>query len=165
MGLTAPQLATLKTELQTDPRTYGYAVNLPPNPPSWNGAAILLNTVRTGANGGPAITVRRDDVTPLEVLEAIDVRDFPSAPAGVNSIPLAQSWLESITQFPTIRLFNDDASQSRVKNNLDRLIGNGNNSQARLNAVGNRNGSRAEELFGRGTVISDVDVEAAWRLA
>jgi hypothetical protein len=110
--------------------------------------------------------MKRDDVTPLEVLECIDVRDFVAAPSGVNNIQLTQSWLESITQFARIRLFLDDApgTQTQVKNNLDRLVGNTNGTQTRLNAVGKRSGSRAEELFVRGTVVSDVDVEAAFRL-
>lgn len=164
MIMTVQQLQTLKTELQNDPRAYGYAPHLPPNPANWNGPADLLNIKRNGANGGPAISIKRIDVTPLEVLEAIDIRDFPASPGQVNNIPLAQSWLESITQFEFIRLFNDNGSQARVKDNLDRLVGNGNNSQTRLNAVGLRDGSRAEELFGRGSVITDVNVEAAWRL-
>jgi hypothetical protein len=167
MNLTTAQLQTLKTELQTDPRAYGYAPHLPPNPANWNGPAALLNLVRDGTNGGPAIVIRRTDTTPLEILEAIDIRDFPASPAQVNSIPLAQSWLESITQFPTVRLFNDDDSATRVKTNLDRLLGNANGSQTRLNATpgpGKRHGSRGEELFGRGADITDVNVEAAWRL-
>jgi len=162
--LTATQLIALKTELQTDPRVYGYAAHLPPNPANWNGARDILNLVRTGLNGGPQIIVRRDDVTPLEVLEAIDIRDFPANPAGVANIPLTQSWLESITQFALIKLFNDDDTPTRVKSNLDRIINNVQGSQTRLNTVGKRNGSRAEELFGRGIVVLDSEVEAAWRL-
>lgn len=165
--MTNDQLQIMKTELTTDPRAYGYAAHLPPNPSNWNGARDLLNLVRTGTNGGPVIVIRRIDTTPLEVLEAIDIRDFPASPAQVTNIPLAQSWLESITQFLLIRLFNDDDTPTRVKQNIDRLINNVNGSQTRLNAVpgpGKRHGSRAEELFGRGTVVSDADVEAAWRL-
>jgi hypothetical protein len=52
MALTAAQLAILKTELTTDPRVYGYAPMLPPNPANWNGAAALLNLRRDGTNGG-----------------------------------------------------------------------------------------------------------------
>ena len=165
--LTSAQLQTLKTELQTDPNAYGYAPFLPPNPANWNGARDLLNLRRDGTTGGLAIVIRRTDTPPLEILEAIDVRDFPANPTGVTNISLAQSWLESITQFPTIRLFNDDDTPTRVKSNIDRLVSNTQGSQTRLNAVpgpGKRYGSRAEQLFGRDTVVTDIDVEAAWRL-
>lgn len=145
--------AQLKAECQADSTGIGLAAPFAAADDSI--VAALLNQVRAG------ISVKRIDVTPVEVLEAIDVRDFPAAPSGVNSVPLAQSWLESITQFATIRLFNDDGSQTRVKSNLDRLVGNGNNSQTRLNAVGVRTGSRAEQLWGTGTVITTQDVTAA----
>ena len=165
--LSPTQLAVLKTELQTDPRAYGYAQYLPPNPPSWNGPAVLMTIIRDGTNGGPAIVIRRVDTTPLEILEAIDIRDFVANPAQVNNLPMAQAWMESITQFEKVKLFNDDDSATRVKLNIDRLVGNGNGSQTRLNATpgpGKRFGTRSEELFGRGVIVTDVDVEAAWRL-
>lgn len=154
--LTTAQLQALKNEFTNDPAALGYTAL--GNALNWNGLRDAVNLPRAG------IIIRRTDVQPYEVLEAIDVRDFPAAPTGVNNIPLAQSWLESITQFPTIRLFNDDDTQTRTKNNLDRLIGNTQGSQTRLNAVGKRDGSRAELLFGRNISVTDGEVETAWKL-
>jgi hypothetical protein len=81
--MTAAQLATLKTELQTDPRGYGYASLVALG--SDEGLAQLLNVVRDGsvgtvpstptAAGGAAsgiITVRRNDISGAEILQAVD---------------------------------------------------------------------------------------------
>lgn len=159
MALTTAQLAALATEINTDPLTYGFAaMKVAGND---QGIADLLNKVRTGADGKPAISVKRPNCTPAEILEAIDVRDFPASPTGVTSVPLAQSYLESITQFPTIRLTNDDGSKTLVRKNIDRLVNDTQGSQTRLDAVAVRNGSRAEQLFGFGVAVSGNDVAAS----
>lgn len=167
--MTSAQLAVLKTELQTDPRGYGYnaAVRNDTN------MALIINTVRDGTNppanptadGGVAsgkITLNRPDCAPSEILEAIDVRDLLDATtltaAGVVNIPLTQSWLESITQFPSIRLAKDDGTKTQTRKNIDRITGNTNGSQTALNNVAVRSGSRAEEKFGFGFFVSVDDV-------
>lgn len=159
--MTPAQLAALASEIRTDPLTYGYGVHIT----SGNDQAIadLLNKVRDGTDGKAAVTIRRADCTPAEILEAIDVRDFPAAPTGVNSIPLAQSWLESITQFSSVRLANTDGTKTTTRKNIDRLVGDTQGSQVRLDAVSIRNGSRAEQLFGVNTRISSSDVATALR--
>jgi glutamate dehydrogenase/leucine dehydrogenase len=154
----AVNLAQLKSELQSDPRSYGYAALI--SAQNWNGVAAALNLIRTGANGGPAITVRRTDISPQEVLEAIDARDFIS-----NANNLAASYFESVTQSATIRLLDDAGADTRLLANLKRAVNNTNQSQDRLQALAVRQGSRAEELFGRGERISDSQVEDALRLA
>ena len=110
---------------------------------------------------GTAITINRPDCDPSEILEAIDIRDFEAAPAGVNNMALTQSWLESITQFSKIRLAKDDGSKTKVRQNIDRLVGSTNGSQGRLNAVAVRFGHRAERLFGAGTAVTVNDVSNA----
>lgn len=150
----AINLAALKTELTTDPNAYGYAPLIAAG--NAEGLAALLNLRRA------AITIRRTDVRPREVLEAIDLRDLTATPAQVNNQALAASWFESVTQGDaTIRLSNDDGTDSLLKDNLDRLIGNTNASQTRLNAVARRDGSRAEQLWGRDAEVSYLDVGAA----
>jgi hypothetical protein len=159
-------MAALKAEVQTDPAALGYAALVAAR--RLQGVADVLNFPRDGVaaspvNGvvGAAVSVKRADCTPSEILEAVDVRDFPAAPAGVNSVPLAQSWLESITQFPRVRLANADGTKTQVRKNIDRLVGNTNLSQDRLDAVAVRVGSRAELLFGFGVAVTDADVERA----
>lgn len=145
--------AVLKTECTTDPTNIG--VDDAFSAGADGRVAEILNQVRG------TIAIRRNDVTPLEVLESIDLRDFIANPPGVNNMPMAQSWLESLTQFAAVRLFNNDGTDSLVKDNLDRLLANTQGSQNRLNTVGVRNGSRAEQLFGQGTTISPNDVVIA----
>jgi hypothetical protein len=66
-----------------------------------------------------------------------------------------------------MRLINDDGTDTRILGNIhDRLlVAGGQNSRSRLRALANRNGSRAEELWGRDTRVTDGDVETALRLA
>ena len=142
--------AVLETELTTDPNGYGYA------PLVAAGAdavlADMLNEVR------PSITVRRIDVSPNEVLEAIDVRDFVANP---NAGWVA--WFESVTQLRTMRLLLDDGSNTRVRSNLNRLLGDTNGSMTRVQTISQRTGSRAEQLFGPGTVLAHGDISRALR--
>lgn len=155
MPVTLPELTA---EITNDPLGYGYAPLVAAG--NDQGIASLLNRVRTGADGKPAITIRRPDCSPAEILEAIDVRDL-TVPAAVASAPLAQSWLESITQFPTIRLLTDAGAKTLVRRNIDRLVTDVNGSQGRLDAVAVRNGSRAEQLFGVGSAVTGNQVAAA----
>lgn len=158
--------AALKTELQTDPASLGYSSFVAIR----NDVALasILIFVRDGStvcpvNGvaGASITVRRSNVKPDEILEAIDIRDFPVSPTGVNSIPLAQSWLESITQFSTVRLANTDGTKTTVRKNIDRLVDNVQGSQTRLDTVAERRGSRSEQLFGENVAVTSTDVAIA----
>jgi hypothetical protein len=146
----------LRAEIETDPRSYSYA-------PTADGSrdqpiADLLNLPRTGSNGGPAITIRRSDLTRQEVLEAIDVRDFIS-----NANALQASYFESVTQSDNIRLIRDDGSDTTLLANMVRAVNNTNGSQTRLRAMAVRAGSRAEELWGRDTFVTNVDVALALR--
>ena len=158
----AAQLTALRNEIQTDPQALGYA---PFVSGGQDGAVCdVINFIRDGVtaafNGvvGTAITVRRSDVSPNEVLEAIDLADLITTATTIQC-----SWLESITQTRTMRLLNDDGTNTRVLSNLRSLLAAGSQSRTRLNNVANRNGSRAESLFGTGTVIVPDDVAKALR--
>jgi len=140
--------AALKTEIQTDPNAYGYAGPLASRT-DWQVAA-LLNQARSG------ISMPRPDVTPLEILEAIRVTDFVPSPNVLYA-----SWLESLTQFPSVRILKDNGTDTRVMTNLMTILANGSQSETRLRALASRAGSRAEQLFGVGTVIADGDIGRA----
>jgi hypothetical protein len=162
--MTATQLAALKSEIQNDPQTLGYAAFLVSGQD--NAIADVLNAPRDGVtpfNGvlGTAVVVQRADISSAEVLEAVDVRDFPATVNGVANLGLATSWFESVTQQRMIRLTNDDGNDTLVLANLKRLLGNTQGSQVRLVAASKRAGSRAEKLFGTGTFISQADIAAA----
>lgn len=153
MALTPAQITTLRTELTNDPRAYGYAPLVAVgNDPA---VADLLNLVR------PTITVKRIDCTPVEILEAIDIRDFAATPTGVNNIPMVQSWLESVTQFSKLRLTADNGNKTLIRKNIDRLVNDTQGSQTRLDAIAVRIGSRAEELFGAGITVTPDEVSSA----
>ena len=142
----------LKAELLTDPNAYGYAPLIAVG--SDQGLADMLNLPRA------AIVMPRPDVNPLEVLEAINVVDFVAANAQTI---LMGSWLESLTQFQQIRILKENGSDTRVLTNLMRFLVNGSQSEVRLRALASRSGSRAEQLFGVGTSISNTDIAQALR--
>lgn len=152
MPVTIPELAA---EIAADPLALGYA----PHVASGNDQAIadLLNARRA------TISVKRPNCTPADLLEAIDIRDFAASPQGVTSVPLAQSYLESVTQFASIRLLNDNGQKSLIRKNIDRLVGDTQGSQARLDAVAVRPGSRAEQLFGFDVPVTGSNVAQALR--
>jgi hypothetical protein len=135
----------LKNEITTDPTARGYAGK------EDNAIAALLNEVQAN------IVIRRDNITPDEILQAIDIRDFNAT----NATQPACSWLESLTQLRQIRLLNDDGSNTKARANLNRMLDDTNGSQTRFTALQNRSGSRAEQLFGRYTIITDADVSRA----
>lgn len=144
--LTPPQLAALKNELTADPLAIGYATM------SDAAAADALNLVRA------TITVRRKDILPQEVLEAIDSRDFVGTPN-----PAHVAWFESVTQLRAMRLENDDGTETTTLGNLRRLLSSPTpqGSRARLTGVVTRQGSRAEQLFGTGAAIEHIEVAQA----
>ena len=144
----------LKLELNQDPRAYGYAAAI-----TFQGKADLLNLRRDGTNGGPAITIRRTDVRASEILEQIDNRDLIT-----NANNLEAALFESIMQQGSaLRLSADDGTDTRILGDLRRLLQNPGpqGSRARLSDIVNRSGSRAEELFGRDTVVTAADVDRA----
>lgn len=142
--------AALKTELQTDPTGLGYAGPLGRG--ETQVVANLLNQPRQ------SITIRRSNIAPQEVLEVIDNRDFVTGPNAAHV-----AWFESVTQLPSLRLLNDDGTDTRVLGNLRRILENPGTqgSRARLLDVANRAGSRAEQLFGTDTFIQSSDITIA----
>ena len=138
----------LKAEIQTDPNTYGYAAMVAVG--NMQGVADALNKVRN------AIDIPRPDVTPQEVLEAIAVNHFVA-----NANVLYASWFESITQLPSLRVLNADGTDTRVMTNIMAILTNGSQSETRIRNLAKRKGSRAEQLFGVGTVLSWQDITQA----
>lgn len=131
----------LKDELTNDPTGLGYA-----SKPD-NQCSAAINALNA------AISINRADIAPAELLEAIDIRDF-----NANATTPACSWFESVTQAPRIRLRNDNATATRIRSNLNRMLDDAQGSQTRFNALQVRQGSRAEQLWGAGTVVTDADI-------
>ena len=142
----------LKAELLTDPNAYGYAPLIAIG--NDQGLADMLNLPRA------AIVMPRPDVSPLEILEAIKVTDF--VPTAQQSI-LYGSWLESVTQYPSVRILKENGTDTRVMTNLMTILVNGSQSEVRLRALASRPGSRAEQIFGIGTTVAHMDIAQALR--
>lgn len=148
----------LKTEIQTDPKGYGYAVRVTAN--DWEGLATLLNTARAGE------PVRRKDIAPAEIFEVLDMADLPSLSGNPTATQLSAerkylAWLSAIGNLRSIRLLNDDGSNTAALNNLQQIAPAGSGSRTRLMAIATRNGSRIETLFGVGEKVQGADCKAA----
>lgn len=164
--------AALATEVNTDPRGYGYAEDVAVG--NDQAVADKLNLVRDGSvgrvpanptgDGGSAdgvVLVKRADVTSREVIEAVDLADFPALPSNPNASALSTErrqlaylgWLASVS---TMRLVGDDGNDLPIVGNLGAMFPAGTGSRNRLLALRRRPGSRAEELFGVSVTASDV---------
>lgn len=142
--------AILRTELQTDPNSYGYAALIAVGDDDT--CAKKINRVR------PEIIVQRQDVTPVEILEAMTLTHFVASPSA-----LAVAWFTSLTQFERVRLLKKDGADTRVMTNLVSLFTAGSASETRLRALAVREGSRAEQLFAVDTTVTNEDVAKALR--
>ena len=136
-------LVALKSELLTDPNSYGYAPYVAIG--SCGELADILNKVRN------EITVPLASVTPLEILEAIALTDFLA-----DKTNLWAAWFECLCQYPSIRILKDNGSDTRVMTNINKLLVNGSSSETRIRALASRKGSRAEQLFSVNVTPADV---------
>lgn len=159
MALTTAQLTTLRTEVQNDPRGYGYAALVSGG--NYQGVADALNVTRDGSNpptnptaaGGSAngaISINRGYISTQELVEAVVQSEMPSAASQ-------RDWLIMVTQGDRVRV--DTGSTARA--GLLAIFGAGTTTRTNLTAAASRNGSRSEELFGVNVVVAWQDVTAA----
>jgi hypothetical protein len=149
MALTTAQLATLKNELLTDPKAYGY-VQVPP----LNSQAIadLLNLVRAGEQVAQTILKSSD------IFQAV----------------VASEWAATMTTLARFQYFDAlmatgsgqghiDLSNGNVKAALDLIFPAATCplTNAAHHALYLRNGSRAETLFGPQFALTGDDVSHA----
>jgi hypothetical protein len=120
----------------------------------------VLNKPSDGTDGEVAISIKRPDCTPEEILEAINLADRQPDTNG-NSNRLGAAWFESALQFPRIRLPQDDRAATLIKSKLDSLVRDVNGSLTRLNAVAVRAGSRTEQHFWFGVKVTSSHVTQA----
>jgi hypothetical protein len=94
-----------------------------------------------------AFQIARTDVSGQEILEAIALSDCKPATTVVQA-----AWFESFTQVVGgIRLLKDDLTNGRVITNLLDILVNASASETRVKALGKRDASRAENLWGDGS--------------
>lgn len=138
--------ANLKTEVQTDPKSLGFAADVTAT--NWPDIANKLNDPNSAGNG----PVYHGDITGAQLLAAVD-------PTELGAL--------SSTDQGTFRFYADSADVVISDSKLQTWLGNTftqasqPNSHAALAALQIRTGSRAEVLFGAGTIVSNNDVQFA----
>lgn len=145
--------AALRSEIQADPVAMGYAPLVASG--SDGALADLLNSLTS--RGAATITldrVERDNVLPLALVMT------------KNAVLLADAnkrtrWLQSAMIFTAADSI--PSSQAQVVATFTDAVADGVLTQAQANGLRQRTGSRAEVLFGPGTIVSGNDVYRALR--
>lgn len=145
MSLTTAQIATLKTEINSDPNGLGYAA--PYSLGSDDGVAALINAVGAGA----AYSIYKNNIPLHDMIANIASSEFTS----LTSLQVAQ------LQF----LFQGsggvvDATDTNTRNIITAIFAGKTSTLANFAALAKRQGSRAEVLFGVGVSVSGHDVGA-----
>ena len=150
MALRPDLMDELAAEITSDPNGYGLVALRDAG--NDQGISDALNLVRTGANGGPAITVNRGTISTQELVEAVVQSEMPTNASQ-------RDWLIMLASGTRVRV--DTGSTARA--GLLAIFGAATTTRANLTAVSSRPGSRAEQLFGVGTQITNADVATALR--
>lgn len=135
-------LAALNSEIINDPAAIGYAT--PRQAGDDVGVANLINAVQG------TITVFRNNVGPTEVLGNTTVSGYSALTAA------QQGYYNDIVGLPFI-----DATNATLRTNLATMFPAGSPTRTALLAVAQRNGSRAEQLWGTGFVVTPLMVAQA----
>lgn len=135
--------AQLKIEIETDPSLRGYAAHLTTG--SDHKTTDLLNALTTS-------TVERDIVSAHEVYEAI----LPAEWAALTSVEKQR--VQTLLGMGQVNL-----KGSNTRASLGAVFITGTTTRGNLLALQTRVCSRAEQLFGTGTVITPEEVAKALR--
>jgi hypothetical protein len=158
--------AALTAEINTDPRGYGYAAAVAAG--SDDAVVQLLNAVRDGTNppanptaasgvASGVVTVRRNDISGAEILQAVDVKN--DGAAGATNLQL--QFFAACAGMRQLSFVNPDGTDNMVLSGLKTCFTANSPSRTNLTAISKRSGSRAEELFGTGVAVTDADVAKA----
>lgn len=145
-ALNPTQLQTLRTELDTDPQTLGYAGKTNYQ------IALLLNEV--GLSGE---TIDREFVMASELQGAV---------VGSEAILLLSPQRDLWAAFMSIAIADGTIplDNNNLRGQVLEVWGAGTTTRSNLAALQTRSASRAEVLFGDGVVVTDNDVEEAFLL-
>lgn len=133
----ALSLSALKTELQTDPTTLGYAPLVTAG--NTGALAALLNEGRAG------ISVFRSSIPTWEIVANTVKIDYDALLPGDKQL------YQILVSTGTV-----DATDSRIRAMFASIFGVGTTTRTNLVAMASRQGSRAEQLFGGGVGHADV---------
>lgn len=133
----------LKTEIQTDPLTFGYLTAGTGG--NDEAIAVLLNTVRVGAK------VNQGLIAPALVVGCIVYTEWATVAAELRQY--IQMTLQDAV----------DVNNTNVKAAYQAAFGAGTTTRANFVKLLQRDASRAESLWGAGTIIMAADVAKALR--
>jgi len=142
----AIDLVALNTEITTDPTGRGYAPFVSSG--HTQGVADLLNEKQSA--------IRMDNfVTGTQLLEAVVTTDYPTTSAEQDKRDLWRDVLAAVISEGTI-----NANATRIKTHVLQVF-SGAATRSNLAALQTRDGSRAEVLFGRDSVVTHRNVGLA----
>jgi len=136
--------AALKAEVQTDPVGLGYAIHLASG--SLSPIVALLTAARAG------VTVFRGVIPAYEVINATVTAEWTTLTAA------EKQRYQTITGAGQV-----DTANANVRAAFLAMFAAGTATRTALVALASRPGSRAEELWGAGVVVSAEDVARALR--
>lgn len=145
----AAHLTGLTNELNNDPQTYGYAAHIAGG--NDTALAALLNKVRDGTDGEAAISIEKGYVTTEELANSIVQGEY----AGLTAANRA--YLDMLMTLSRVDL----STGSNPRAGLAALFSAGSTTRANVLAAAQRNGSRAEQLWGVESRVSEADVARA----
>lgn len=143
MALTPAQIATLHTELLTDPHSLGYA------PFVAQGATVQLASILNLPRAGEP-TQFRNSVVGSDIAACVVFAEYTALTAG------AQNVFNMVVSAAPL-----DATNSTLRTLIAAIFGSGTTTRANLIAVASRPGSRSEALFGLNVAVTTDDVAAA----
>lgn len=141
--LTITQIATLKTEITTDPLSLGYSV------PYAAGADAAVAALLNAVTGNGTASIFNNQIPLSSFVHALAAADF----ASLTLLQIAQLNLLFINGVL-------DATVANVTLVTALVSGMTTPSKTAVTAIAKRTGSRAESIFSAGVVVATEDVTA-----
>lgn len=143
--------AQLKSELRNDPGGLGYAALITAG--AIGALSQALNLVRSGsAADGKSYTVFSQSVSAAAIMGSINATEWTA------SVPSTNNWLALLCFLVGGSV---DATVANDRAVFAKIFAGMPNTLTALTAAAQRNGSRAEALWGAGTAVADADVLTA----
>lgn len=142
-------LQELHDEIEADPEAIGY------KEPSgeWKGDEVIADLINDPANGA---VIQREFVTPAEIVEQIALEDWDV---------ISQSDRLYLQLLPSLEIVSTVQDGTEVRTNLLDIFTAGMVTRDNLIAVVQRQGSRAEVLWGENSFVTIGDVARAANLS
>jgi len=131
-------LQQLHDEIENDPMEINY------KEPSgeWKGDQVIADLINDPANGG---VIQRSQLLPQEMIEQIVKADWDA---------ISDASRQYIGLLPSLQVISAVQNGTEVRTNLLAIFGAATQTRANLLAVVQRQGSRAEVLWGEGSFVT-----------